>query len=86
MVARWRKSPLPSGLRAIGAWPRGAELHDDGQCVITVSARSRSGQDGWYWYGLGKNTSSTPQPSLEEAKAEATRFYKMWKAQASSKQ
>lgn len=79
--ARWRSTPRQKGLAGIGQGPRGVELTRGGQVIIHVAPvleRERL-VTGWYWYGLGMNTSSSPRGTLEEAKAEANDFYKAQK-------
>ncbi len=82
MAARWRKQPNETGLRLVVQSPRGLELREDGEKVISVSPviGANHAVIGWYWYGLGVNTYSTPCSSMDEAKAAATAHYKQWRA------
>ncbi len=41
-----------------------------GRDALVIVAPLPSGR-GYYWYGLGENTSHTPAATLEEAKAQA---------------
>lgn len=72
---RWRKQPDEIGLSKVGQAPRGAELRRGEEVLVTVTALGGGALTGplrgWYWYGLGKNTSQSPKPTLSEAKAEA---------------
>lgn len=79
--ARWRKEPHETGLRSIGAQPRGYELHQNGEVLIYVSPAGGGWQaplKGWYWYGFGVNTYNTKPlfKTAEEAKADADTYYK----------
>ena len=82
MVARWRKQPNETGLREIVQNPRGLQLRESGVTLLHVAPIMRGFDvQGWYWYGLGKNTCSTPKSSIEEAKADASEYYKQWRAE-----
>lgn len=79
MTARWRKEPRETGLRSIGAAPRGYELREGENILLAV--RPYGGNwarplDGWYWVGMGQNTCRRLRATAEEAKAEADAFYK----------
>lgn len=78
-VARWRKEPRETGLRSIGAGPRGYELRlgDD----VILSVRPDGGNwarplKGWFWVGMGQNTCRSLCATVEEAKAQADAYYK----------
>lgn len=78
-AARWRSTPRLKGLAAIGQGPRGVELRANEVTLITVAPHYGGGHrivTGWYWYGMGQNTCGSPVATLEEAKAQATKFYK----------
>ena len=79
--ARWRKEPRETGLRSIGAAPRGYELRVDGEDVLRV--RPAGGNwarklEGWYWVGMGHNTYNEKPlfATAEEAKADADAYFK----------
>lgn len=81
MVLRWKLNPKPTGLRAVGAYPRGSVLCDgDGMECASVSSLGRKG-DQWYWVAFGtavpyKNTCGEPLPSAGDAKAAAMAYVK----------
>jgi len=87
-VARWRQQPKMQGLAGVTQGVRGAELRLGEEVLITVSPIIRglnaSQVSGWYWSGLGKNTARTPKSTLEDAKAEADSYYKVWRAAQST--
>lgn len=82
---RWRKNPAETGLRAVGAGPRGSKLHDGTKEYASVSPR-RSRLDlrvnGWYWVcaadvgGEYVNTYNNPAPDEDTAKAQAMAYVK----------
>ena len=79
--ARWRKQPRETGLRSVGARPRGYELRKDGEDLISVSPAGggwASPLRGWYWVGYGINTYNTKPlfDTAEDAKADADAYYK----------
>ena len=85
MTVRWKLNPRQTGLRAVGAGPRGYELHDGSIVLMWIQANGggwRRPQEGWYWYGLEANTSSTPVATIEEAKAQARAWYEKHKEAA----
>lgn len=54
MTLRWRKDPKETGLRAIGAGPRGSSLYLDDEDDYLASTRADGGSwrgpfKGWYW-------------------------------------
>jgi hypothetical protein len=54
MTLRWRKNPKETGLRAVGAGPRGSHLYlddeDDYLASIAAFGGSWRGKfEGWYW-------------------------------------
>lgn len=80
---RWKKQPQATGLRSIGAGPRGSTFHDGEKKYATVSALGGGGRRptiGWYWVagwdsGIPlKNTCNFPVASEEEAKKEAEAY------------
>lgn len=81
MAARWRKQPPETGLRSIGARPRGYELRDKGEELMYVSPAGGGWSmdlKGWYWVGFGINTYNTKPlfKTAEEAKADADAYFK----------
>lgn len=78
MSARWRKQPHERGLSGFGQGPRGFELRENGKLVIMVEplVKDRFTVVGWYWYGMGQNTCMTPCKTMEDAKQQATEYYK----------
>jgi hypothetical protein len=87
MAVRWKLDAPETGLRRIGALPRGSYLHDGRGAnhwilrVQPLRGKYRGAVKGWYWYGLGQNTRHNPAPTMEAAKAEALAFYKEYVAQ-----
>lgn len=81
-VPRWRKQPAETGLRSIGAAPRGYELRAGDEVLIRVAPMGGGALNGplrgWYWYGAGKNTANDGQrwDTAEEAKSAADAYYK----------
>ncbi len=80
---RWKKEPRETGLRSVGAGPRGSELHDGETVYATVSALGGNWMGplrGWYFVaGWGSsvphyNSHKTPSPDEKSAK-EAARKY-----------
>ena len=79
MAVRWKLDPRPTGLRAIGAGPRGSFLHDGGDWILRVEPLGGNYARplrGWFWYGMDQNTCNKPCATAAEAKAEAMAFYK----------
>jgi len=80
MALRWRKQPNETGLRRVCQGPRGFELRDGEKAVVHVAPLTNPANRweviGWYWYGLGMNTSGEPVRSAEEAKAQAMAWAK----------
>ena len=77
-MKRWRKQPNAIGLASACQSPRGYELRE-GQVVIAwVSPLTKDRFEiiGWYWYGLGHNTCSTPVKTAELAKADVMAWIK----------
>ena len=82
---RWKKHPAETGLRAVGAGPRGSKLHDGVNEYASVNplgggwARKLS---GWYWVctrdvgGEHVNTCNDPAPDEDTAKAQAMAYVK----------
>lgn len=82
-VARWRSTPKAKGLARVGQGPTGIQLREGTTVIIQVVpkyAYPYRTREGWYWYGLGQNTCNSPCATIEEAKAEASAFYKTHKA------
>ena len=73
MAARWRKEPNEQGLASVCQSTRGLELREKGEMIIMVSSLR---EGGWYWYGMGQNTCGNPVSTMQEAKDQATKFYK----------
>lgn len=82
---RWKRHPRKTGLRSIGAAPRGWDLHDGANDYATVFPNGGDWirkQNGWYWVALGregvpyKNTRYAPVATPEEAKAAAMAYVK----------
>ncbi len=82
---RWKKRPRETGLRAVGAGPRGSVLHDGEREYGWVSALGgdwRGPVRGWYFVcphdsvGEYANTCNDPAPDEETAKAQAMAFVK----------
>lgn len=71
---RWRKQPSERGLARIGQLPRGVDLRRGGECLACVRPTSQSGE-AWFWRARigdeSTNTACRPQPTIEEAQAEA---------------
>lgn len=78
-VARWRKQPRETGLRSIGAAPRGYELRMGDDVILYVAPSGGNWAlplEGWYWVGMGQNTCRNLKATAEEAKAEADAYFK----------
>jgi hypothetical protein len=82
---RWKKTPKETGLRAVGAGPRGSNLHDGVKEYASVNALGGNPARklvGWYWVctqdvgGEHVNTFSDPAPDEETAKAQALAYVK----------
>jgi len=80
---RWKQRPRETGLRSIGARPRGWDLHDGVDEYATVYPNGggwQSQQAGWFWVAFGevphKNTHDSPKAEASEAKAEAMAYVK----------
>lgn len=77
--ARWRKEPRETGLRAVGAAPRGYELRRGDDTIMWVCPDGGNWARplrGWYWVGMGQNTCNDLKATAEEAKAEADAYFK----------
>lgn len=81
--ARWRKQPRETGLRSIGAPPRGYELRLDGETlayVVPAGGGALNGPlRGWFWVGFGRNTYREDLPlfqTAEEARDDAHIAYR----------
>ena len=74
---RWKKRKAETGLRAIGAGPRGSDYTDGVENYASVHAHSfrHTGKRGWYWVsragGLFVNACNIEGLSEDQAKAQA---------------
>lgn len=77
---RWKKNPPETGLRAVGAGPRGSKLHDgvkEYAHLYPDGGNWRKPLAGWYWVcaadavGEYMNTCNDPAPDEKTAKAQA---------------
>jgi hypothetical protein len=82
---RWKRNPRETGLRAVGAGPRGWTLHDGQEefaCVNALGGDWSRPFSGWYWVAYSRpgialrNTCDSPIHDPEEAKAEAMAYVK----------
>ena len=82
---RWKLDPQETGLRSIGAGPRGSTYHDgetEYACVASLDNGWSAPAKGWYWVayaGKGvpyKNTCNEPVDTEEEAKKQAQEYVK----------
>lgn len=82
---RWKKNPAETGLRAVGASPRGSKLHDGEMEYASVSPLGGNWArklGGWYWVctkdvvGEHVNTCNDPAPDEDTAKAQAMAYVK----------
>lgn len=80
---RWKREPAETGLRAIGACPRGWVLHDGTTEYASVNPKGggwQSKQNGWYWVAHEqvpyKNTCHEPVETPEQAKTDALAYVK----------
>lgn len=79
---RWKKHERETGLRAIGAGPRGSDYTDGVQRYATVCAHSfrHTGKRGWYWVstigGTVVNTCNVEGLDEATAKQEAQDYVK----------
>ena len=82
---RWKKKPKETGLRSIGAGPRGSVLHDGVTEYAWVNALGggwRGKLKGWYWIsssdavGEWRNTCNELAQDEATAKAQAMAFVK----------
>lgn len=80
---RWKQDPKETGLRAVGAGPRGYFYHDGKNKYASVSPLGgdwRKPLSGWYWVAgwdssiPHKNTCGTPCETPEEAKKQAAEY------------
>lgn len=83
MKLTWKKDAQETGLRSIGAKPRGSKLHDGVKTYATVNAFGGGWQGevkGWYYVagwdsGIPYvNTCQTPNPTESEAKIAAKAY------------
>lgn len=85
---RWKKNPAETGLRSVGAGPRGYVYHDGKTEYASVNALGgnwRGPLQGWYWcapsneeLGIEWNNTATDKPytTPEEAKNAAAEYVK----------
>ena len=83
---RWKMEPRETGLRSIGAGPRGSILHDgSGDSLVSVvpdGGGCRGPLIGWFWVCSQRdwlpyaNTYKTPVATADEAKAAAMAYVK----------
>ena len=79
MAARWSKEPNEKGLAGVCQGPRGFLLKENGETlahVAPVAGKDKWDIVGWYWYGFGENSYHHPVATEDEAKAQATVFYR----------
>ena len=76
MAKRWRREPRETGLSGVCQSVRGYQLRDNGKIVVWLAPFMTADrvQHGWYWYGLGQNTSRKPVVTIEEAKKQVKDF------------
>lgn len=86
---RWKRDARETGLRAVGAAPRGWRLHDgvDEYAVVSPNGGNWSRkQNGWYWVAYSPlphcNTCNAPVADPEDAKAAAMLYVKQHLAAA----
>ena len=87
MSLRWKREKRETGLRAVGAVPRGYVYHNGVKVYATVSASGggwRRTLECWYWVAGWdsdvpyKNTCHTPCATPEEAKKQAANYVKRY--------
>jgi hypothetical protein len=80
---RWKMEERETGLRAVGAGPRGFYFHDGNKVYARVSALGGDWKRplvGWYWVAgwdsdvPHKNTGDSPLPTSLEAKKQAAEY------------
>jgi hypothetical protein len=85
MALRWKKNPRETGLRAVGASPRGSVLHDGTNEYASLNPHGggwRAPLRGWYWVAFAdtvgeyRNTCNSPAPDEATAKAQEMVFVK----------
>lgn len=81
MRLRWKKHPKETGLRAIGARPRGSDYTDGTTKYATVYAHSfrQTGKSGWWWvstFAGHRNTCNEPPVDEATAKQQAQEYVK----------
>lgn len=85
-LLRWKRKPAETGLRRIGASPRGSNLHDGQETYATtsfISKRHGHKVEGWYWTARNdkagvplENTCYEPVADEDTAKAAALAYVK----------
>ena len=80
---RWKLDPQETGLRSIGAGPRGSTYHDgetEYASVAPVGGGWSGPVIGWYWIAYEgvpyENTCNEPVDTQEEAKKQAQEYVK----------
>jgi hypothetical protein len=80
---RWKKEPKETGLRAVGAGPRGFVYYDGEKqyaSVYPLGGGLRGPVTGWYWVAgwdsdvPHKNTCGNPCSTPEDAKKQAEKY------------
>lgn len=88
---RWKKNPMPTGLRRVGCGPQGSTLRDGDEKYASTNytdGRWDNGKKGWYWVARHdlhvelKNTCDVLLPDEAAAKAEAMAYVKAQMKQA----
>lgn len=87
MRLTWKREPRETGLRSVGAAPRGSKLHD-GENTYAVTYPNVGGwarpQKGWYWVAGWDscvptvNTYRSPVETEDEAKKAAREYVSKW--------
>jgi|JI10StandDraft_1071094.scaffolds.fasta_scaffold152212_2 hypothetical protein len=80
-IYRWKKHEKETGLRAVGAGPRGSDYQFHGDSIATVCPHGgdwRKRLSGWYFVvstgAVYKNTCNELSATESEAKAAAVEF------------
>ena len=74
---RWKREKVETGLRSVGAGPRGSKYWDGCQVFARTAPSGgnwRGPLEGWYFYGSGANTCRELVETEEEAKAQAVAY------------
>jgi hypothetical protein len=81
MRLRWKKHAKETGLRAVGAGPRGSDLHDGTNRYATVAAHSfrHTGEHGWWWHAqVGTERINTCNTCFVSTDDEAKKQAEAW--------